>query len=68
MKYKLNFARDVDTDEPDVLILNLPSGFCFDDNAPENNKSHVKAYDTLKELRSDIKFNVINCNCISCNK
>jgi hypothetical protein len=66
MKYKLNFARDVDTDEPEVFILNLPNGFRFshDPFAIE----HIRAYDTIKEMKEDIKSFVTVCNCIDCQK
>jgi len=66
MKYKLNVKRDVDTDEPDVYILNLPKGWRFDEDSREDDRSHVRGYDTMKELREDIKYNVIPCDCGSC--
>jgi hypothetical protein len=66
MKYKLNVANDVDTDEPGVYILNLPKGFCFDEASLQNNKSHVRGYDTMRELRDDVKHNVIKCDCAGC--
>ena len=66
MKYKLNFARDVDTDEPDVYILNLPNGFRFDHDPCAI--EHVRAYDTIKEIKDDIKDFVVPCNCKDCVK
>jgi hypothetical protein len=66
MKYKLNFARDVDTDEPDVYILNLPNGFKFAHDAFAI--EHVRAYDTIKEMKEDIKDFVVPCNCKDCVK
>jgi hypothetical protein len=68
MKYKLNVKRDVDTDEPDVYILNLPKGWRFDDQAghKHGDYSHVRGYDSMKDLRSDIKDSVISCQCFSC--
>lgn len=64
MKYKLNFARDVDTDEPGVYILNLPNGFRFTHDA--HAIEHVRAYDTIKELKEDIAGWVAQCNCKEC--
>ncbi len=61
-KYKLNVARDVDTDEPDVYILNLPKGWKFD----EPGASHVRGYDAMKDLRADVRNDVVPCNCDSC--
>lgn len=62
--YKLNVKRDVDTDEPGVYILNLPKGFRFthDPFAFE----HVRAYDSMRELREDIKDFVVPCHCAEC--
>jgi len=64
MKYKLNTACDVDTDEPDVYILNLPAGFKF--NHDPMSLCHTYAYDTMSELRADIKHSVIPCDCAEC--
>jgi hypothetical protein len=66
MKYKLDVARDVDRDEPDVFILNLPKGWRFDEGSSNQNRSHVRGYDSMKELRDDIKHNVIPCDCSGC--
>ena len=66
MKYKLNVARDVDTDEPGSYILNLPSGWRFDEHSSPNDRSHVRGYDSMKELRIDIKHSVIPCDCSGC--
>lgn len=63
MKYKLNVARDVDTDEPNNYILNLPRGFRFDDDMV-----HVRGFDTMRELRDAVKNDVIPCQCFDCNK
>jgi hypothetical protein len=68
MKYKLDVARDVDTDEPDVYILNLPKGWRFDEVSSADNRSHVRGYDTMRELRNDIKHSVIPCDCKHCIK
>jgi 23S rRNA G2445 N2-methylase RlmL len=63
MAYKLNVSRDVDTDEPDVFILNLPYGFRFADSpTPE----HTRGYDSMRELKTDIKGNIVSCDCESC--
>jgi len=64
MKYKLNITRDVDTDEPDVFILNLPKGFKFTHDSMTI--EHVRGYDSIKELREDIKHWVSNCDCVDC--
>ena len=66
MKYKLNVARDVDTDEPDVFILNLPGGWKF--NHDPMALSHIYAYDSMKELRDDIKYSVEPCDCAECKQ
>lgn len=67
-KYKLNMARDVDTDEPGVYILNLPMGWRFDDGGGFNprDSSHVRGFDTIQELRDSIKNEVIQCSCDDC--
>jgi hypothetical protein len=62
MKYKLNVKRDVDVTEDGNYILNLPNGFRFDEHSYPNDRHHVKGYDSLKEIRADIKF-VIPCDC-----
>ena len=67
MKYKLNVSRDVDSDEPGVYILNLPAGFRFDEASAANDRSHVRGYDTMRELRDDIKHNVVPCDCNGCS-
>jgi len=66
MKYKLNVQRDVDTDEPGVFILNLPGGWRFmhDPFAIE----HVRGYDSMRELREDIKDWVEPCDCDECKR
>ena len=61
--YKLNISRDVDTDEPDSFILNLPRGFRFDDDLV-----HVRGFDTMRELRAAVKTDVIPCTCTSCSQ
>lgn len=63
MKYKLDVARDVDTDEPGSYILNLPNGFRFDDDLV-----HVRGFDTMRELRDAVKNDVIPCNCKGCQQ
>ena len=61
MKYKLNRTRDVDTDEPEGPILNLPKGFRF-----SNEVVHTRGFDTLAELRTAAKSDVIPCVCEGC--
>ena len=63
-KYKLNVSRDIDTDEPGVYILNLPAGFKFTHDA--FSIEHVRAYDSMKELRQDVKDFVAPCSCKEC--
>lgn len=63
-KYKLNITRDVDTDEPGVYILNLPHGYRFD----ELGNSHVRGFDTMRELRDGVKHEVVPCSCSGCIK
>jgi hypothetical protein len=62
-KYKLNWQRDVDTDEPDVFILNLPAGFRLYDEM-----CHVRGFDTRKELTDFVKWGVVPCDCAECNR
>jgi hypothetical protein len=62
-KYKLNFKRDVDTDEPGVLILNLPAGFRFYDD-----EVHVRGYESMAELKDAVKYDIIPCDCKQCQK
>jgi hypothetical protein len=66
MKYKLDVARDVDTDEPDVFILNLPRGWRFDEVSSPNDRTHVRGYDSMRELKNDIKHSVVQCDCSGC--
>jgi len=66
MKYKLNVGRDVDIDEPGVFILNLLAGWKFTHDAFVN--EHVRGYDSMKELRDDIKYFVEPCDCDECKK
>ncbi len=67
-KYKLDVKRDVDTDEPGVFILNLPKGWRFDDGGGfnPNDSSHVQGFDSMKELRAAIKYEVVQCQCNDC--
>jgi hypothetical protein len=64
MKYKLNVKQDVDTDEPGVFILNLPGGWKF--NHDPMDLLHTYAYDSMRELRADIKDSVETCDCDGC--
>jgi hypothetical protein len=65
MKYKLNVQRDIDTDEPGVLILNLPGGWKFDHDPMD--LCHTRGYDTMSEIRSDIKAGwIVPCDCDEC--
>jgi len=64
MKYKLNVKRDVDVDGYDdtiSYILNLPYGFRFDEDG-----NHVKGYDSMEELKADVKF-IEPCLCAECS-
>ena len=60
-KYKLIVARDIDSDGDTGYILNLPNGFRFYDEIV-----HTRGYDTMGELRTAAKDDVIPCNCKSC--
>ena len=66
MKYKLDVARDVDTDEPDVFILSLPKGWRLDEPVFGNDVQHVMGFDSMKELRAYVKNGVVPCNCTGC--
>jgi hypothetical protein len=66
MKYKLNAARDIDIDgygDEVSYILNLPWGFRFDDDLV-----HIRGYDTMKELKTSAKNDVIKCDCKECQE
>lgn len=63
MSYKLNFQRDVDTDEPGVYILNLPAGYRFYDEV-----CHVRGFESRAELRDAVKWQVVPCDCPECTK
>lgn len=60
-KYVLNVARDVDTDEPDGPILNLPAGYRF-----VTEVVHVRSYANMRQLRQGVKNEVIACDCAEC--
>ena len=62
MAYKLNWNRDVDVTDDD-FILNLPAGYKF----PYDpfNPTHIRGYDSKKELLADVK-NVVKCDCEEC--
>jgi hypothetical protein len=64
MKYKLNVARDVDTDESGVYIMNTIAGWRFDYDQLDYN--HVWAFDSMKELREAVRNYVIPCECPEC--
>lgn len=66
MQYKLNASRDIDRDEPGVYILNLPKGWRFDEHSSPNDRPHVRGYDSMRELRQDVKSAVIPCDCSRC--
>ena len=63
-RYPLNVARDVDTDEPDTFIMNLISGWKF--NHDQFFAEHIRAFDTMKELRAELKDWVVPCDCEQC--
>lgn len=63
LKYKLDVKRDVDPDGDDGFILCLPFGWRFYDDLV-----HVRGYDTMKELRDDVKWTVIPCDCDECTQ
>lgn len=65
-KYKLNVARDVDTDEDGVYIMNTIAGWRFDYDSLDYN--HVWAFDSMEELRDAVKNDVIPCDCPECQK
>lgn len=60
MKYKLNVKNDVDQTE-DGYMLYLPYGYRFDDEIV-----HCRGYDTMKEMRESIKWEVLACDCKEC--
>ena len=64
-KYKLDVKRDVDPDGDDGFILCLPYGWRFYDDLV-----HVRGYDTMKELRDDVRSGwiIIPCDCDECTQ
>ena len=63
MKYKLNVKRDVDVYD-DALMLHLYWGWKFSDEVLQ--PTHVRGFDTMKEVRHEIKNLVIPCDCKEC--
>lgn len=65
LKYKLDVKRDVDPDGDDGFILCLPYGWRFYDDLV-----HVRGYDTMKELREDVRsgWMIIPCDCDECTQ
>ena len=66
-KYKLDMQRDVDIVPQypgQTYIVNLPPGWKFlhDYWTPE----HVRGFDTMRELRQDVRSNVGPCDCEEC--
>ena len=64
-KYKLDVERDVDPDGDDGFMLCLPYGWRFYDDLV-----HVRGYDTMKELREDVRSGwiIIPCDCDECTQ
>ena len=64
LKYKLNVKRDVDPNG-DGFMLWLPFGWRFYDEIV-----HVRGYDTMKELREDVRsgWMIVPCDCDECVK
>ena len=64
-KYKLDVERDVDPDGDDGFMLCLPYGWRFYDDLV-----HVRGYDTMKELREDVRsgWMIIPCDCDECTQ
>ncbi len=66
IRYKLN-PKDIDTDEPDKLILNLPKGFRFDYDPFDVN--HIWAFESLKEIKDSIRAGcIVKCDCKECSE
>ena len=68
MKYKLDWDKHVDIIENDFTggsdyILTLPNGFKFSHDSffP----THVRGYDSKRELIKDLKH-IVSCNCKEC--
>ena len=79
MQYKLDIARDVDHDgHPDDedcgYILNLPHGWQFADSNYSSlgwkgsAGGHSKGFDSMKDLRDEVKNNVCACDCGKCEE
>ena len=62
MKYKLR-SQDIDPD-PDGFILNLPKGYTF----TYDRGCHTRGFDTMKELREEVRTAVEKCFCNDCIK
>lgn len=61
-KYKLR-SQDIDSD-PDGFILNLPDGFQFLTDLG----CHVRGFDSMQELRDEVRWAVIPCACSDCKE
>ena len=61
-RYKLDVKRDVDPAD-DGFMLCLPFGWRFYDDLV-----HVRGYDTMKELREDVKWMIVPCDCDECTQ
>jgi len=59
-RYKLR-QQDIDPD-PNGYILNLPAGYQF----KYDTGCHVRGFDTMKELRDEVRTAVIPCSCKDC--
>jgi hypothetical protein len=65
LKYKLDVKRDVDPDGDVGFMLCLPYGWRFYDDLV-----HVRGYDTMKELREDVRsgWMIVPCDCDECTQ
>jgi hypothetical protein len=64
MKYPLNVKADVQAFGTDGFMFYLTYGWRFADDM--GIPSHVRAFDTIKEIREEAKHGVIACNCKEC--
>jgi len=65
MTYKLNIKRDLEItplwDGENEYFLWLPFGYRFSDDLV-----HCRGYDTLAEVKTSAKNDVIECDCEEC--
>ena len=76
MKYKLDVAKDVEVDSKGEHTLRLPFGWKFTDGnygtlgwkSTRAGVCHSKEFDSIEEVRDEVKNNVSACACGRCEE